>query len=107
MFCPKCKTEYREGFTHCADCDFPLVDALPADTDRSVDDMPDYVNLKTVFRTTDQGQIALAKSMLDSHNIAYTTLGEHTLMGGGAIYVRFMVPENKVKLAAKILKDFS
>ena len=27
-FCPKCKNEYREGFTHCAECKFELVDSL-------------------------------------------------------------------------------
>ncbi len=30
MFCPSCKTEYRPGFTKCADCDIALVDHLPA-----------------------------------------------------------------------------
>jgi hypothetical protein len=25
MFCPECKAEYRQGFTHCADCDVDLV----------------------------------------------------------------------------------
>lgn len=29
MFCPKCGSEYRPGFDRCADCDLPLVDALP------------------------------------------------------------------------------
>jgi hypothetical protein len=28
MFCPRCKAEYREGFTHCADCDVDLVYAV-------------------------------------------------------------------------------
>jgi hypothetical protein len=28
MFCPKCRTEYRKGFTACSDCDIPLVDEL-------------------------------------------------------------------------------
>jgi hypothetical protein len=30
MFCPRCKAEYRQGFTRCADCDVELVDQLPA-----------------------------------------------------------------------------
>jgi hypothetical protein len=29
MFCPQCKAEYRQGFTHCADCDVELVWELP------------------------------------------------------------------------------
>lgn len=29
MFCPRCRDEYREGFTHCQDCAVDLVDALP------------------------------------------------------------------------------
>lgn len=29
MFCPECKAEYRQGFTHCADCDVDLVWELP------------------------------------------------------------------------------
>lgn len=28
-FCPKCKCEYREGFSECADCEEILVDSLP------------------------------------------------------------------------------
>lgn len=28
MFCPQCETEYREGFTRCADCDEALVPEL-------------------------------------------------------------------------------
>lgn len=29
MICPQCKAEYRQGFTHCADCDVDLVWELP------------------------------------------------------------------------------
>jgi hypothetical protein len=29
MLCPNCKTEYRPGFTRCADCDVDLVEVLP------------------------------------------------------------------------------
>lgn len=31
-WCPKCKTEYREGFTVCADCGSELVEEEPAET---------------------------------------------------------------------------
>lgn len=30
-WCPKCKAEYREGFTECNTCHVPLVDELPAE----------------------------------------------------------------------------
>jgi hypothetical protein len=29
MWCPSCRTEYRDGVTRCADCGSELVDALP------------------------------------------------------------------------------
>lgn len=30
MYCPKCKAEYREGFTYCKSCDAELVEGSPA-----------------------------------------------------------------------------
>lgn len=30
MFCPRCRDEFRPGFTRCADCDVDLVDSLDA-----------------------------------------------------------------------------
>jgi hypothetical protein len=29
VFCPRCRDEYRPGFTHCAECGAELVDHLP------------------------------------------------------------------------------
>ena len=33
MWCPKCKAEYRDGITICADCGCPLVKELPVEID--------------------------------------------------------------------------
>lgn len=30
-YCPACRSEFREGFSRCADCDVPLVPELPKD----------------------------------------------------------------------------
>ena len=43
-WCPKCKAEYREGFTECATCHVPLVDELPDEQD--MEQMPDAVRQK-------------------------------------------------------------
>ncbi len=32
-WCPKCRKEYPEGVTECADCNEPLVEALPDEPD--------------------------------------------------------------------------
>lgn len=29
MYCPKCRSEYRKGFTRCGECGCPLVERLP------------------------------------------------------------------------------
>src|SRR5918996_2539032 len=31
MYCPQCKSEYREGITACAECQSPLVESLAED----------------------------------------------------------------------------
>lgn len=52
MFCPKCKCEYRAGFTHCSDCDVDLVQQLP--------DAPrvDFGKLKNVWTGKEQERCA-------------------------------------------------
>jgi hypothetical protein len=88
MFCPKCKSEYREGFYKCADCGADLVDQLPS---QAADDLEDdgYVE---IFSTYHQDDISFLKSILDGEDITYFFQGENSIMlvAAGA-YARLMV----------------
>jgi hypothetical protein len=44
MICPNCNAEYRQGFSHCADCDVDLVEAVPG---ALVSTQPDSSALET------------------------------------------------------------
>lgn len=74
MYCPQCGTEYREGFTECADCRVPLLDGTPpAEPPSSFDPNLDLV---VVLETTDAMQLALAKGSLEDAGIPFFVLGQ-------------------------------
>ena len=102
MFCPKCKSEYREGFYKCADCGIDLVSKLPPENEGDVG----YVELVEVFSTYNQGDIAFIKSVLDGEGITYYFQGENSnLMVGGGAYARLLVQTDDVPHAKEILQD--
>ena len=70
MFCPKCKGEYTEGITECAECQVSLVDEL------AVEPEPEYVKWVTVLETGSPGLLVVAKSLLEGDNIPYYAKGE-------------------------------
>ncbi len=100
MYCPKCKGEYREGFTQCTDCQIPLVDELPQS---ELDDAP--IELVEVLSTADPGLIALVKSVLEAEDIPYLAHGEHFSRMHATIPVRFLVAKEDVEVARDVLKD--
>lgn len=60
MWCPKCKNEYREGITVCADCKIPLVEFL----DESKE------NRELLHAFSDEGEAKKLVSYLEYSNIA-------------------------------------
>lgn len=76
MFCPKCETQYRDGFDRCADCDVPLVHSLPDNAVENAVEEEDTEELVPVLKTTDPGFLSIAKSVLDSAGIPYIVQGE-------------------------------
>lgn len=66
MFCPVCETEYREGFTKCADCDVLLVHELGAGEG---DDVP--ASLKGLAHESSPELIAELLDRLEQAHVPY------------------------------------
>lgn len=99
MFCPKCKSEYEEGFKICADCGTDLVEELPIEQEF------EYVELTTVAEACNWGLAALAKSILDSQGIKYYTNDIQNYIAGGAFFIKIQVPISDAIKAKELLKD--
>jgi hypothetical protein len=70
MFCPICKTEYRPGFSECADCHVALVENLP-DTGSADGDTPptDSEGLELLWRGLSPGLAGEIGDALDAAGI--------------------------------------
>lgn len=100
MFCPKCRSEYVEGFTTCNDCNAPLVSELPPESE------PEFVEYKEVLSTNSPSDRALISSILDAEGITFFFQGEYvSAYVYNAIPVRLMVREDQVQRTVDILKD--
>ena len=101
MYCPNCKSEYREGFSQCSDCGAALVPGLPP---KDEDDVS-YTDMVEVYSTYNQGEIAFIKSMLDAEGIHYYFQGENPMMMIAAgSYARLLVQADQVDLVREILQ---
>ncbi|HUL44514.1 MAG TPA: hypothetical protein VLY03_09170 [Bacteroidota bacterium] len=74
MFCPKCRYEYRKGFTICTDCNIPLVEEL-AEANEESEVLTD-TRFVEVLSTYDQSDIAQVKGILDAEKISYYVQAE-------------------------------
>src|SRR6478609_6300772 len=99
MFCPKCKAEYRVGFTRCSDCHIDLVDHLPVgkpatapqDYRRFAADPFEPEPELAVIRTYQSGLDAdLAKTVLEAAGIDSIIRGDH---GVSRHYLGFSLPQ--------------
>jgi Putative prokaryotic signal transducing protein len=76
MFCPKCRAEFRKGFSICSDCEIPLVDELPPEASPEPEPKPEYIDYAHLLSTYNLADIALIKSVLDGEDIVYYFQGE-------------------------------
>ncbi|MDP4182636.1 MAG: DUF2007 domain-containing protein [Bacillota bacterium] len=110
MFCPKCKAEYREGFTRCSSCDIELVNEIHEKHEKK--HMKDeteieYIEYDLVMTTFSAMDISLIKSILEDNNIAYFIQGESNVNMVGGLPARVLVKREHAEKAGEILKDCS
>lgn len=99
MFCPECKSEYREGIAACSTCQVPLVEVLPPEPEQ------EFIEYEEVLRTYNPADIAFVKSLLEGENIMYFFQGEFfNQMEPPVIPVRLLVRKDQAAFAKEILQ---
>ena len=105
MFCPKCRTEYREGFYVCSDCNTDLVDEPP---ELPEEERPEFIEYQEIMGTYNPADVALIKSILDSENmICYFNADHFMQVSPLAEPVRLMVKKDDVEKAKEILQGLT
>ena len=100
MFCPKCRSKYKEGITECPDCGVPLVAELPPEP------KAEFVDFEEVLATFNPGDIAIIKSILNGEGLTYFFKGEQFSQVRPLVEpARLMVRKEQAQKARAILKD--
>lgn len=105
MFCPKCKAEYRAGFTRCADCGENLVEQLPSEEPPVRDKHADNAELVQILTTSDMTDVITIKSILDSVGIEYLLRGEQMMYIDPYDPVILYVRQEEAENVMAMLKD--
>ena len=106
MYCPKCFTEYREGFTECADCGVPLVAGAPPQEPDSFDPS---IELVVVLDSNNSIQLAMARGLLEQSGIPYYVLGKITRLVNDVDpflnkWAKLQVPRDREAEAIEVLE---
>jgi hypothetical protein len=94
MICPKCRSEYREGFSRCADCDVALVSDLDQEPEESAESGEQESDLVAVLDTKDSSMLSDIVSHIEEKGIPYL------LQSGTAIGLESLFPSNALEWRA-------
>ena len=108
MYCPKCKTEYREGFTTCSECGTHLVEKL-SDVEEGII----VRNWARLTDTKDELEFNLLTSVLESEGIPtqkqYNGAGEYlkVMWGFTNLGIEIKVPKELLDKSKKIISEYN
>ncbi len=108
MWCPRCKSEYREGFDRCVECNVALVKHLEADKSEGVSDEEEWTFLVNV---ADGFECDLIEGLIAAHGIpvqkAYKGVGQYTKIYTGISIqgANLLVPSSELEKAKEILES--
>ena len=109
MFCPKCKSEYIKGYTHCKKCDVDLIDELPQEPKEENAPSIDLVKIRYSPNSIDT---AMAMDLLRQNNIPclskYREAGEYlSISAGFSVFGEdIFVDRKNVQAALDLLNDW-
>ncbi len=108
MYCPQCRSEYRDGFTDCSDCHVALLAGTPPQ--EPVDRFDPTLGLVVVLETNDRIQLAFAKGLLEEAGIPFFILGQIANLvsdvdGFLHKWVRVQVPRDREAEARELMED--
>lgn len=104
-FCPKCRCEYRAGFTECVDCGVGLVDSLPPEPQPGV---LDHTTFKPVRSYPSRIHAEMVQEALTNEGIPAIIRGSEIFGTGTGLMqpsppkLTLCVPEEQMEEAALI-----
>ena len=101
MYCPICKSEYRDGYDRCEECNTDLVENV---TDEGVREEKAYIE---ILPSVQKENIGLIRSILDAEQIDYQIFDEsfgnlYPVPGTNRVYVS----KFDFEAATDLLKEF-
>jgi len=108
MFCPKCKAEYRPGFSHCSDCDVDLVKELP-ESDHTLEGgltETNLRNLESVWSGEDQAECVFICEQFKAAGVPFkVTQRSHQFLKGVDEHYEIGVPPEFCNQARKKIAE--
>lgn len=97
MNCPRCGAECAQDAKRCPECDAVLVEL----TDRAARDTAEWADDVVVLETTDEGQLMVARSLLEAEGIPSFAEGEEgqQLIGAGPVRLRVRLGDQEAARA--------